>query len=242
MKKIPAKILVATGILLCLDATILLTAVNGSVNFPTSIAGLFLLLFGFFYDKIDKRLKIAFLTFIAIYASTILFIAVKTSDDTADFDENYVIVLGAGIKDEKVLKSLQKRLDKCLEYATRNPEAIIIVSGGQGRGESISEAEAMKRYLIDCGVNGAKILKEDKSTNTNENFRFSKQIIDELSTEKEKARIVFITNSYHSYRAKLIARGQGIETTVLNAPLPIYLRPSSYIRETLAVFKFFVFR
>ena len=93
----------------------------------------------------------------------------------------------------------------------QNPDAIIIVSGGQGAQEDISEAEAMEIYLIENGVKSDKIIKEDKSTSTTENFAFSKEILDKQFSNDYT--VAFVTNEYHISRAALCAENAGIDNT-----------------------------
>lgn len=161
--------------------------------------------------------------------------------NTTTFTEDYIIVLGAGIKGETVLLPLQKRLDKCIEYISVNPNATIIVSGGQGIGESISEALAMERYLIARGVDKSKIIKEEQATDTYENFIYSRAIIDSLS-KNTLPNIVFITNDFHVYRSARIAKRIGLDVNSYSAKLPLYLLPPTYLREILSIFKFWVYR
>ena len=98
---------------------------------------------------------------------------------TVTYKEDAIIVLGAAVHGKTPSRTLRYRLKKAVDYHEQNPDAIIIVSGGQGAQEDISEAEAMKIYLVENGVASNKIIKEDKSTSTAENFKFSKEILDE---------------------------------------------------------------
>lgn len=81
----------------------------------------------------------------------------------------------APLRGERVSLTLKLRLDAALEYLEHSPNTAVIVSGGKGDGENISEAEAMKRYLVSHGVDEGRIITEDKSTSTWENFKFSKR-------------------------------------------------------------------
>ena len=98
---------------------------------------------------------------------------------------------------------MKSRLDKAIEYYKLNEDANIIVSGGQGEDELISEAEAMYRYLIENGVEKEKIIKEDKATTTLENIIYSKEILKNLNHEGEK--VLIVTNEFHITRAMIIA-------------------------------------
>ena len=97
---------------------------------------------------------------------------------------DYVMVLGAGLRGSKLSLSLVDRLDTAIEFNRIYPDVKIIVSGGQGKGEDISEASAMKNYLVDNGVSEDLIICEDKSTNTYENFLFTVYIYMPLSHQK----------------------------------------------------------
>lgn len=91
---------------------------------------------------------------------------------------DYVIVLGARVRGTTVTKSLRKRLDKAFEYIEKNDNTILVLSGGQGNGEDVSEAQAMYDYLVQKGVDKSRLLLEDKSTSTVENIEYSMKIIE----------------------------------------------------------------
>ena len=97
---------------------------------------------------------------------------------TAQPETEYLIVLGCQIRGTRITRSLKYRLGKAAEYGKENPETILIVSGGQGFGEDISEAQAMREYLLEKGIEENRIWLEDKSTNTYENMKFSREMIE----------------------------------------------------------------
>ncbi len=153
-------------------------------------------------------LKIVFWSIFAV--GMIVFVILEgcvISGMTSKPEENcdYVIVLGAQVRGTRITKSLARRLDAALEYYQNNPDATIIVSGGQGRGEDISEAAAMAGYLTEKGVPADKIILEDKSTNTNENLEFSIELIG-----NKDARVAIVTNNFHIFRAVGIAKAKGL--------------------------------
>ena len=156
--------------------------------------------------------------------------------DNADGSEKAVIVLGCGIDGEQVSPKLARRLDKAIEYFNEHPDKPVIVSGGQGAQEDIPESTAMKRYLVSKGVPDGMIIEESNSTSTFENFEFSKDIADTLPGGD---RIVFVTSRFHIYRASRYAAGAGFEAHHIGARVPFYELPSNYLREMLAVVKFF---
>ncbi|ROR31456.1 uncharacterized SAM-binding protein YcdF (DUF218 family) [Mobilisporobacter senegalensis] len=145
----------------------------------------------------------------------------------------YVIVLGAQVRGSTVSRALKNRLDISYNYLKDNPDSLVIVSGGQGSGEDISEALAMKNYLVTLGLEESRILMEDKSTNTNENIAFSQNFID----SKDESTVI-VTNKFHVYRATMIARKQGMTNIEgLGAPSDDILMVHYYVREFFAVVK-----
>ncbi len=132
------------------------------------------------------------------------FLIIFGSVDTASGNEDVVIVLGAGINARQLGRNINIRLDKALEYHRMNPDALIVVTGGQGRYEDITEAQAMYEYLVENGVPEQSIIREERATNTFENFKFSKELIEERYGADYSA--AFITNDYHICRASLIAK------------------------------------
>jgi len=147
-----------------------------------------------------------------------------------------VIVLGCGIwPDGRPTLALKLRLDKAIEYYEENPHVNIVVTGGQGHSEPYPEALAMQEYLISRNIPKEKILIEDKSTSTRENFEFSRKIMNLPDDRIEK--IVFITNDFHVLRARILARRFGFEAYAIAAPTPTVIVLNSYLREFFAFVK-----
>ena len=115
----------------------------------------------------------------------------------------------------------------------------VVLSGGQGAGEAISEAEAMRRALWkEDRAENARLLLEERSTNTAENFRFSKALLEERGLDTGTATIAVVTNDFHCFRAHMIARRQGLKTIDVPAELPWWwLTANYYLREAFAVVK-----
>lgn len=148
----------------------------------------------------------------------------------------YMIVLGARVKGQKVTINLARRLDTAYQYLQKNPETTVILSGGQGSGEEISEAEAMQRYLQKKGIDPSRMILEDRSTNTDENLAFSMRKIP--STD---ARTVIVTNDFHVYRALRIAKKKGLRNVQgAGSTTRWYTVPNMYVREAFAVLKYTV--
>jgi uncharacterized SAM-binding protein YcdF (DUF218 family) len=173
-----------------------------------------------------------------MFLSVMAFIYINGKNDTAAFDEDAVIVLGAAVWGERVSLLLAHRLDKAAEYHNMNPNAVIVVSGGQGEGD-ITEAEAMRRYLSARNVPDEAIIMEDRATNTFENINFSKEILDELFDGNDY-KVVIITHDFHMYRATAMARRAGMDAAGLTAPLRRRYVPWNYTRETAGVMRFWV--
>lgn len=119
---------------------------------------------------------------------------------------DYLIVLGAQWKPEGPSVVLRYRLEEAIKYLKVNRETIVIVSGGQGANEPISEAQGMYDYLVARGVDASRIIKEDKSTSTYENLKFSGVLLDKAENE-----VVIVTNDFHVFRAEKLARAQGYQ-------------------------------
>lgn len=165
----------------------------------------------------------------AFIEGTIILYANKKSDKELD----YLIVLGAQVKGTRVSRTLKYRLDTAFHYLEENPNTKVIVSGGQGSGEDISEAQAMKEYLVGKGIQEKRILMEDRSTNTNENIRYSRNLIKETD-----ARVGIVTNGFHVFRASRIAKKQGLEEVhPISAPSGPVIHIHYYVREVFAVVK-----
>lgn len=235
--------LIILGTLLLIDGAVLSIISNFNTgNILVLSVGAVLFIWGCKYEAINKRTENTIGRFVktAITAGLICtiamctFFAVYGTNDTATYEEDVLLVLGCAVKGEEPSQPLAARLDCAVEYSQKNPEAFIAVSGGQGTQEYISEAECMARYLIEHGISEEKIIKEDKATSTNENYRYSKKILDEMFSEYS---VAVVTNDFHIFRAKQLAKLNGLDVTTVHAHTPISSSPMMYLREILAVVK-----
>ena len=142
------------------------------------------------------------------------------------------IVLGCRVYGERASQSLRERLEAAYEYLVEHPEADCVVSGGQGDGEDISEAECMYRWLVEKGIEPSRIYKEDQSTSTEENIAFSKEVIEENGLFQ---KVVIISNEYHIFRAGMIADDHGLVWGAKAARTASWLFPTYYVRELYAI-------
>lgn len=154
-----------------------------------------------------------------------------------------VIILGCRVRGTRPSRMLRKRLNAAYDFLCENPRAVCIVSGGQGSDEKISEAQAMRRYLLDKGLDKNRVYSEDKSSSTLENLKFSQKIIEARNLPDT---IAIATDGFHQYRAALIAEQLGIRSyTVPSVTEPRYA-PTYWVREWFAIIlykiKFFIRR
>lgn len=148
-------------------------------------------------------------------------------------DVDFIVVLGCGLNGDKVTPLLASRLEAGMHYReTYSPRATFLVSGGRGRDESVSEAAAMRDYLIERGVSPSDILIEDESTTTWENLRFSKPIMERANPSYA---CVCVTNNFHVFRSALFARNVGINGQAVGAKTAGYYLPTALIREYAAL-------
>ncbi|MBR0481325.1 MAG: YdcF family protein [Firmicutes bacterium] len=157
-----------------------------------------------------------------------------------DFD--FIIIHGSGLLNGDTMgKLLTSRVDKAIEVFNKcGGKPIMIPSGGQGPDEKISEAQAMKNYLLEHGIPEEKIVLEDRSSTTHENLRNSKEIID---TYAGKRKTALISSNYHIYRCLRIAKEIDMKCVGVGAKVAFYYWPSALIREFFAVFltkRFFI--
>ena len=138
-------------------------------------------------------------------------------------------------------KLLTNRVDKAIavfEKCGKRP--ILIPSGGKGADETVSEAQAMKDYLLEHGIPEDKIVLEDGSSTTKENLYNSKNIIDGYAG---KRRTALVSSNYHIYRCLRIAKEINMRCVGIGAKVALYYWPSALIREFAAVFltkRFFI--
>lgn len=162
----------------------------------------------------------------------------KSYEGVDHHDIEVAIVLGAGLNGDQLSNTLKRRLDKGVEYFSRNKEALIVLSGGQGKDELITEAEAMHTYLTTLGISQERIILEDKSKTTKENLSNSIQLIQQMGIKAPK--VLIITSDYHMYRAKQIAKSMNIEATGLPSETPLFIRLNYMLREYFAVVKMLI--
>ena len=147
----------------------------------------------------------------------------------------YIVVLGAKVREDGPSVSLQNRIDGAYAYLMAHPDAVAVVSGGQGADEPMSEAQCMYDNLTAMGISPERIWMEDKATNTRENIRFSLDLIEE-KTGRRPEQIGLVSSEYHLYRAGLLSRAENVTSYGIPARTSwVTLRINYYLREIVAV-------
>lgn len=154
-------------------------------------------------------------------------------------DQDYIIVLGAGLLGgEKVTPLLAKRIDKAIQFyrdqvRMKNHPPTLLMSGGKGSDEKISEAEAMRQYALEQGIPDEDILTETNSVSTLENMQFSKEIME--GKESGPYKVIFASSNYHIFRAGLYAREAHLKADGIGARTAGYFLPNAFLREFIAI-------
>ena len=153
-----------------------------------------------------------------------------------------VIVLGAGVNGETPSLTLRTRIDAAAAYLEEHPDVPVVLSGGQGPGEAITEAECMRRALVRRGADESRLYPEERSTSTQENLRYSRAILEELGVDPAR-RVAIVTSDFHLCRARLMWGG---DTAAVPAHLPsaLYfqcLTVNYFIREAFGLAAYFVY-
>jgi uncharacterized SAM-binding protein YcdF (DUF218 family) len=173
-----------------------------------------------------------FFTILILYVITASFLMYRAANEAPPEGADYLIVLGAKVNGSDMSLSLYNRVKTALQYLKENPKTKVVVTGGKGPGEDITEAEAAETYFLNNGIASSRILKEDKSTSTFENFLYTKKLI------SSEATIVIVSNDFHLFRAEMIAKRLGYTNAyTLAADTPDIVKLQTYTREYAAILK-----
>ena len=166
---------------------------------------------------------------------------IKNARTDKDAERPYLIVLGAAVYGDQPSLTLVRRLEGALDYLEKYPESVAIVSGGMGPGETVTEAQAMHDWLRQRGIEEERIIQEDKATSTQENLSFSFEKIRERGDSPE-GNVAIVSSAYHLFRAKSMARLQGVDAAGVAAPWGFPMVMLNYfIREAFGVTHLWVF-
>ncbi|MCX8129818.1 MAG: YdcF family protein [Clostridia bacterium] len=183
--------------------------------------------------KIIKKLILLVITIIAAFFLTIYANILYYSHFSTPEKSDVIIVLGCHIYKKSPSLSLEYRLKKALDLYKSGYASSIIVSGGQGDNEIVSEASVMKSWLVNNGVSSNAIIEENKSSSTYENIRFSKEYMDKSSFKSA----IIVSNDFHIFRSLRIAKKFGIHASGAPAQTVWYLKLYYQAREILSVIK-----
>lgn len=214
---------------------------GGTLNAGNGVGmafSVFLILFGAFYNVIAVGWKrfiiIAMVAVLVIVVTPLSFNMAKYANYKTDEGVSTVIVLGCKVYGTTPSRYLRKRCQKAAEYLEQNPDAVAVLSGGQGPDERISEAQCMENVLTDLGIDKSRLFKEDKSTSTSENIAFSKAVIEENGLSES---VLVVTNEFHEYRAKLICDKNGLDFHSSCSYSPFYTFITYHTREMAALLR-----
>jgi len=240
------KFLIIAGSVFCIYGIIILGILwfYGLFNYFFLCLGLLTLALGLSWDKFSKKSKkvitgliIALSLVFCCVEGVIISHAVKQPVKNAD----YIMILGCKVNANGPSVDFRARIEATYRYLIDNPETMVIATGGQGSDERMSEALCAKNYLIDKGISEDRILMEDKSTNTVENLRFTREILENRGEDVEECSVVISSASYHLCRAEFIAGKQGYGNVYgIGSNGLVILMPHYYTREFFAFVKDFV--
>ena len=233
------------GILCILYGIMVLMIRSGTTFFVVWFAlGAFFLLLGFLVhnhllEKLPKILRTLLL--IAICAG-ILMLAVcegfvlRGFGSRAPAGLDYLIVLGAQVREDGPSAVLKYRLDAAAQYLQENNSTICIVTGGKGAAEPFPEGQGMKDYLVKAGIPEDRIIVEDRALNTVQNIQYSMALM-----SSPNAPTAIVTNNFHVTRGLALARGQGLtDVYAIAAPSDPLFLPNNMLREFFGLTKDFL--
>ena len=149
------------------------------------------------------------------------------------FEPDYLMILGCRVKGDKPDEMLTLRADAAADFLLGHKNTVAVCCGGiVHEDQTKSEAQAIKDILLKSGIGEDRILLEDRSQTTFENFINAKKIIDSRPNGKE-AKIAFLSSEFHLMRASVIASLVGIEAQSVPAPSPKKGKPLFYVYEGL---------
>lgn len=177
-------------------------------------------------------------TAVIVYCVSVSAFMVYAMIPRAGNEDATAIVLGAHVKKSGPSSVLWQRIEAAEDYLNEHPDAVAIVTGGQGDNEPISEAQSMYDNMVKDGISPDRIYQENQAKNTDENIRFSLKIIDDNELSRD---IAIVSDSYHQLRARIIAHKNdaSLNVTPINTnnqrSAAIAAYPSYFVREWLAI-------
>ena len=173
-----------------------------------------------------------------LYLAVGLFVIaeVKAHKGNAEGEKDYLLILGCRVRGNEAEETLRMRAVRAAEYLKEHRETVAVACGGIVHDDQyISEAQAIEEILIAEGIEKERIIREDKSTTTVENFKNAKKLIG-----KEDSSLALLSSDFHLMRARLIAKRAGLDCQTVSAPSPEKEKASNYLREFFALIIFII--
>ncbi len=149
-----------------------------------------------------------------------------------------MVIPGAQLKSDGPSLFLRRRLERALEYLEDHPDIIVVVSGGQGSDEPDTEANGMEKFLRDSGFEGT-ILKEDKSHNTAQNLKNSREVLAQNGYDVGNG-VILVSNDFHLARCRMLGSRFGYDVSTLAAPSDhLWHKIYNFLREPVGLVKSF---
>jgi len=152
----------------------------------------------------------------------VLLVAQEATSDSASGE--LLVILGLCLKDNCATDGFIARLDRGVQLYQKAGNKKVLLLGGITKGNTVSEAECGRTYLLSQGVLEEDIYIEGQSRNTLENLHFARPVI------KSWRSIVFISNRYHLARCSLLAQGLGLEHQLCAAECKFHMSPEMLFR------------
>lgn len=205
-------------------------------NIAGMLFGIAYIVIGLLMNRTDSsNQKYIFIIALCVLLLTILKMReIYAAGKTKISSQKVIIVLGCRVRGDEPSLSLIKRVDAAYKFLLFNPESVAILSGGQGKDENISEAQCMQQFLYTRGISKDRLILEDRSTSTDENIRFSLQIIETLDLDRN---VAIATSEYHQKRAANICEKYGLNGTPVSSKTKWTLLPTFLLRELFAEIK-----
>ncbi len=173
-----------------------------------------------------------------VFAVVISIFMARQIHDPPKNDSTTLIILGCKVKDGRPSLMLKRRLDAAYDYLSQHENVCVVVSGGKGDDEAVSEAQCMKEYLAELGISPERVFMEDKSVNTVQNLKFSKEVAEKNGLPMQ---FTLVTDGFHQFRAEMLAKKIGIHPNNISGYTSWYLLPAYWVREWLGIAYYWLF-
>lgn len=191
--------------------------------------------------RLRRLLSICLAVFLIWFGATEVYLIAGARTQTEPVPD-YIVVLGAQVRGNTPSRALKDRVGAAAEYLKEHPETVAVVSGGQGPGENMTEAQCMYDLLIQEGIDAERIWLEDQAADTQQNLAFSLELIAEKTGTRPECLGV-VSSEYHMRRACLVAQRQGVEAVSIAAPTSLlYAKVNYFIREAFGWWYYLLLR